>query len=70
MAQRNRPATSSSERSTSVVSSLSVSMTPDQWRDTIAMIEVGVKAIGAPAFVMGGQLIQEIERQLADDRTG
>ena len=39
-------------------------MTPDQWRDTIAMIEFGVKAIGTPAFVLGGQLIQEIERQL------
>ena len=64
MAQRNRPTKSSSESSAAVVSSLSVSMTPDQWRDTIAMIEFGVKAIGTPAFVLGGQLIQEIERQL------
>jgi hypothetical protein len=42
----------------------SVTLSIDDWKNVLAAIEVGIKAIGYTAFVSGGQLMESIQQQL------
>ncbi len=41
-----------------------VTLSLDEWKNVLAAMEAGVKAIGASAFVLGGTLIEAIAKQL------
>jgi len=42
----------------------SVTLSNEQWQSVLATMETGIKSIGQLAFVSGGQLMNEISRQL------
>jgi len=44
----------------------SVELTLDQWKNVMALLETGIKAIGFPAFETGGSLMAEIKKQIED----
>ena len=41
-----------------------VTLSLEDWQNVLAMVEVGVKAVGFAAFVPGGQLMQKMKEQL------
>lgn len=43
---------------------ISVDLDPASWEKVLALLEAGVKHLGAPAFVFGGVLIGELQNQL------
>lgn len=48
-------------------SKASVSLTPEDWKNVLASMEVGVKTIGFNAFEIGGRVMREIQEQIATD---
>lgn len=70
MAKRNGSTASSGTSSTTSelaeASKPTVSLSIDDWKNVLATIEAGVKALGFTAFVVGGNLIQDITNQLSE----
>ena len=71
MAERNGPRKSSGSSSTTTEleqsKNLTVSLSLDDWKNVLASMEVGIKAIGFSAFETGGKLMREIAGQLPKD---
>ncbi len=68
MAKRNGPAESSSESSTSVEPTVAVTLSVDDWKNVLASMEVGIKAIGFSAFEIGGRIMREITDHLPQSK--
>jgi hypothetical protein len=68
MAKRNGPTESSITSSTTTEleqpTKPTVTLSLDDWKNVLASMEVGIKAIGFSAFETGGKLMREIADQL------